>query len=139
MASKCSFLKIALKDILTVILIIVGDFSLNGKELMKRKFGYLFHSFLVHKFNYQKKFKVKDVAYKMDVDPSEFYKILRQEKEFPMDWLLPFIKATDFDYLEFLANECGFKLIPDIKNDKLKMVLTEIAKMLYLVGSLEDE
>lgn len=91
-----------------------------------------FQSLMYVNFVIKKKYRVDDIAHKMDIATDTLYRYVRGENIIPPDRIIDLIKATrDFEYLDFFCDPVGCIAIPqeggDLKNRDLKTIGIEIA------------
>lgn len=108
------------------------------KPIMDKKFRHKFQPYLHYRFIHEDEFDVGEVSKKMGIRPSSLYKWISGERLFPVDHLLSFMKATDFDYLKYLAKNCGFNLAPEIKSKRFTELIAELIKILSSFVDLEE-
>lgn len=95
------------------------------------KSGHSFHKELSRKFVYKGDGIVKIVSKIMGISTSTLYKWIEREREMPVDYLLPYLKATkDYSYLKYLARECGFQLVPKVNTKMVAQLISELARVL---------
>lgn len=72
-----------------------------------------FRVLLYHKFIYRKAFRVDEVADKMGIPPTTFYKYLQGQMNFPVDLVAKLYSATgDIEFLNFILNDTPHMLAP---------------------------
>lgn len=106
---------------------------------MNNDFRHQIQAFLHYKFIHMGEYKVEDVSKEMDISASLLYKYISGERQFPVDQLEFFMKATDFDYLRRLAGRCGFNLVPIIKNKIVRDLMESIINIISCAIDLEDK
>lgn len=101
------------------------------------KIGHPFYKELSRKFVYKGAGIVKAVSKGMEISSSTLYKWIERKREMPVDYLLPYLKATkDYSYLKYLARECGFQLVPKVNTKMVAQLISELARIL---ASLVDQ
>jgi hypothetical protein len=74
---------------------------------------------LYYRFHIEDKYSVDIVAQKMGIHMDTLYKWINGTNVFPADEIINLINATgDVKYLQFIADKCGYAIIPKIKNRK---------------------
>jgi len=68
------------------------------------------------------------------------YKKIRGKNPFTVDDLPGLIKSTQrIEYLEFIANQCGYAVVPLIKNKQVKKLMNHVADVLQSLSGDIDE
>jgi len=85
---------------------------------------------LYFNFHIDSKYAVDDIAQKMGIHPDTLYKYINGTHEFPAERLIGLTNATgDIKYLEFIADKCGYSVIPKIKDKKTAETMVQMAKV----------
>ena len=97
---------------------------------------------MYYNFHIAEKYSVDSVAQKMGIHRDTLYKWINGTNTFPANEIIDLIKATgDISYLEFIADKCGYALIPKIKDRKTAETVLFIAKMFLMAteGKFDPE
>lgn len=90
-----------------------------------------FQNLLYFIFQVKHRHRVDLTAEKMGVHKDTFYRWSRGDKPFPIDQLPNLVNATDdVEFLEHLADQCGYSVLPKIKNRKTAEIMTQMAKVM---------
>ena len=82
-------------------------------------------------FIIKKKHRVDLIADRMKVHRDSLYRWIRADKPFPVDQLASLINATeDVEFLEYFADQCGYSIMPKIKDKKTAKVVSQMAKIM---------
>ena len=88
---------------------------------------------LYYKFIASKQHRTDTIAEKMGVSSDTLYRYVRGERQLPIDRIPDLVNATgDIEFPDYLADRCGFNLIPKIKD---KHALKTLSHLLNIVHS----
>lgn len=100
--------------------------SVNLKMSMNSGLGVLLYC----NFIIKKKYTVDAIAQKMGIHKDTLYKYVNGTHVFPSEQLINLTKSTeDPEYLEYITNQCGYALIPKIKDKRTAESLIQMAKV----------
>ena len=76
----------------------------------------------------------------MGIHKDSLYRWVRGDKPFPIDKLPDLINATeDVEFLEYLADQCSYSLIPKIGNRKTAEIMNQMAKVMLSATNLNGK
>ena len=76
----------------------------------------IFQSMMYISFIIKKKYRVDEIAKKMEISKDSLYRYIRGENIIPPDRIVALIRATeDIEYLEFFCEAMNYVPIPKIK------------------------
>ena len=102
---------------------------MEGNLKMVKRIG--FQNLLYVRFIIEKRYRVDEVARKLDIHKDTLYRWIRGDNPFPIDQLPHLVKATDDPiYLKYLAREAGFSLVEQVKDKKTAEAISRIADIL---------
>ena len=91
-------------------------------------------SLLYYKFRIRKSYRVDTVAKNWKpkaLSPSTLHKWISGDRPFPVDQLSNLVNATrDLEYLEYYVDQCGYQLLPKIKDKKTAEVVMQVGKIM---------
>lgn len=89
-----------------------------------------FRALLYYRFHVDDKYPVDVIAEKMGVHKDTLYRWINGTNVFPANEIIGLIQATnDIKYLEFIADKCGYSVIPKIKDRKTAEAMIMMAKI----------
>ena len=91
-------------------------------------------------FHIKKKYRVDTVAEKMGISSDTLYKWINGTRLFPADRLPSLTIATgDKEYLDFLAGQCGYSIIPKLKDKSTLKMFAHMVEVMQSAIKLKDE
>lgn len=81
-------------------------------------------------FHIENRYAVDAVAQKMGVHVDTLYKWINGTHIFPAERITDLVLATgDLKYLEFIADKCGYAVIPKVKNRQTAEMMLQMARV----------
>lgn len=86
------------------------------------------------------KYPVDAIAQKMGVHRDTLYKWINGTHVFPAEQIINLTNATgDLKYLEYIAEKCGYSIIPKIKDKKTAETMIQMAKIFISATQNKDQ
>lgn len=109
-----------------------GNLILNGVSALQ--------CLLYTNFHIKKKYRVDAVADTMGVAADTLYKWINGTRLFPADRLPSLTIATcDTEYLDFLAGQCGYSIIPKLKDKSTLKMFAHMVEIMQSAINLKGE
>ena len=100
---------------------------------LKNRDDQRFRALLYYRFHIEDKYPVDAVAEKMGIHKDTLYRWINGTNTFPANEIINLVVATgDISYLEFLADKCGYAIIPKIKDKRTAEAVLLIARIFLM-------